>query len=445
MTPPRAFVLAVVFAACGSPVHGTSTPPALSTSDTSTALGGTSMPAETVLWFGGDVLITDTVERTVTADDDPAERFAQVLSPTTRFIRRRDPHATVIVNQESPVARTRRRAVDAQANDADFGDGPFPRRLNAPAWVLHGLARAGIDGIGLANNHALDQTSEGLEETVMAAKGAGLRVVGAGAHPDLVRAWRVGTAPQQWSIVAAFDGRAPPVRLDDGAFSVAYVTHAEAVIRREAGAVDAVVAVVHVMGELRDRPRHRWRRWAERLARAGADAIVVHGTHVVLPVEVATIAGRRIPIVWGLGNFFADMGRRASPRRDMPALPKRESPAVHEGLMARLALGPDGIRLSVLPTWIADDRFVRYHGGLPDGRVSFWVRPLAGCGPATVWPVDWPADLRDEVARWVDHRRDGMLERLGLQPDACEPRPLARGAWRFPRPARVTADGTRRR
>ena len=60
-----------------------------------------------------------------------------------------------------------------------------PAPLNAPEWMLAGLARAGVDAVMLANNHTLDQGRQGLRETIEAARRAGLVTTGAGLAPHL--------------------------------------------------------------------------------------------------------------------------------------------------------------------------------------------------------------------------------------------------------------------
>ncbi|MEZ4250731.1 MAG: CapA family protein [Polyangiales bacterium] len=62
-------------------------------------------------------------------------------------------------------------------------------------------------------------------------------------------------------------------------------------VRQSATDHDTVVAVVHVVAELEEEVDDAWRAWATRLVDAGADAIVVHGTH--LPMRVERFGARR--------------------------------------------------------------------------------------------------------------------------------------------------------
>ncbi|MEO0326149.1 MAG: CapA family protein, partial [Myxococcota bacterium] len=228
------------------------------------------------------------------------------------------------------MADRRRHALDPHRGSHT---GPGPRRVHfqAPGWLLPALRRAGVHGVTLANNHALDQGPGGLAETARNARRAGLAVVGAGRDG---RRWplRLGDEGNVIAVHAFFDGffparsvpseRTGPARLDDAAVEA---------LRASRDRGDRPVAVVHVLGELVDAPEERWRRWAEELAAAGAEAIVVHGTHVVLPVERLPSG---VPILWGLGNLFTDMGRESTPRREGGS--KAAHGALRAGLIARL-------------------------------------------------------------------------------------------------------------
>ncbi|HJL35237.1 MAG TPA: CapA family protein, partial [Polyangiaceae bacterium LLY-WYZ-15_(1-7)] len=371
---------------------------------------------ETVLWVGGDVLLTDMIRDWANAHDDPAEGFARILEPVARHWRA-DRGAFVLVNLETPVAERRR--VPLEGGEVGPG-GLAPRRLQGPRWLLPGLARAGVDGVVLANNHALDQEAEGLEETIAAAHRAGLAVAGAGTYPRHRWPLVLGDAGRRLAVVPLYDGRNQRY-LDPGDAARSFLDEEGfAQVEAAAEAHDAVVVVVHVLGELRRRPRTRWRGWARRLVEAGADAILVHGTHV--PMRVERLEG--VPVAWGLGNLVADMARRASPRvRFREALPKIAAADVREGLVARVALGEGGLELRFLGTWMNDDRFVRWRAALPGGDlIEFALLPLSSCEAPAALPA-WPAPWRAEVERWVARRRDHLFAVSGLQADRCGAEP----------------------
>lgn len=79
----------------------------------------------------------------------------------------------------------------------------------APAHV--GLLQAArIDACVLANNHVLDWSPDGLADTLLALRGAGIAAVGAG--EDEARAWQPATWPLEPPAAAPASGRAHPAQ-----------------------------------------------------------------------------------------------------------------------------------------------------------------------------------------------------------------------------------------
>jgi len=372
--------------------------------------------APLALWVTGDILLSEAVRDSMNATDDPAGAYARVLAPIARLWNA-DPGAFVLVNLETPVADRRRRAIDA-AEPVERGLTPV--YLQGPPWLPEALARAGVDAVMLANNHALDQEREGLQETIAAARRAGLVVTGAGTYPR--HRWPIvlgGDEPERSLAVLTFYDAHAKGWVDPGESARSFLDDDAPALVAEAAERHRVVVVVHFVGELREQPMQRWRRRLQRLIEAGADVILAHGTHV--PMAVETIDG--VPVAWGLGNFVADMGRQANPRSSRGRrLPKIRSPKTREGLVARVTLERSGeLSLSFLPTWSGDDRFVRWHSTLPGDEVQFELSPLSACGPALTLPTAWADPWRSELATWIDQRRDHLVTVSGLMAEDCVP------------------------
>ena len=366
------------------------------------------------LWIGGDVLLSEAIRDYARSFDDPAQGMARVLAPAARLWTQ-DRGAFVLVNLELPVPDRRRFALDrAPANPHGY----TAVRLSGPTWLLPALARSGIHAVSLANNHALDQGRAGLSETIANANAAGLLVTGAGRYPNHRWPLVLGEEGHEVAVVALYDGRGQRFA-EAGDPTVSHLDEeGVALVATCAERYAAVVVVVHVLGELVREPEPQWRAWAERLAAAGASAILVHGTHVVMPVE--RVAG--VPVAWGLGNLVSDMGRLASPVRPYrPGEPKARSPWVREALLARLRFEGDTVELRFLPAWMSDDRYARWHADLPGGDlIELQLLPLGPGRDAALLPP-WPEPYRGRVARWVASRRDALLEAAHLSwgpPDA---------------------------
>jgi poly-gamma-glutamate synthesis protein (capsule biosynthesis protein) len=384
----------------------------------------TPAPRDTVVWIGGDVLDGEALRDFARTYDDPADGFAAAFEPAASLWR--DDGAFVIVNLEVPVADERRFALDASLDTSPSPGGRHRRvHLQGAPWMCEGLARAGVDAVVLANNHAMDQGPEGLVETIGCARRAGLAVLGAGVEPTRDWPLSLGDPGREVAVHALYVG------LDRGAIEAgdperAFLDEATlANVARSASTHDAVIAIVHVVAELEPEPEPSWSSWATRLVDAGVDAIVVHGTH--LPMRIERFGARRVPIAWGLGNAMSDMGRLSGPRRQSSR--KEEDAATREGLFARLRIrGPHDVDLSVLPVFVLDDRFLRWHGALPrlhasDGshadeiRFSLWA--LDGCDEPARLPTEWREPWRAELVRWLRARRDDVVRRSELPAARC--------------------------
>jgi poly-gamma-glutamate synthesis protein (capsule biosynthesis protein) len=408
----HAMAALLVLASCDEPAP--EGPPARPTVEPERA----DAPEPVILWIGGDVLPSGPFRRAMQAVGDPADALAEVLAPTMNAMG----EGFVLVNMEAPVAREVR--VD---NDAFLADKQGPRRvptpLNAPAFFVEGLARAGIDAVMLANNHTLDQTREGLGETIDQAMAAGLIVTGAGRAPDLSWPIIVGDDDASMAVLTYFERDLPEPELEPGVPGVSVLgEHAVADVRRQADHHEAVVVVIHVVYELRTRVKPEWRRWASELVGAGADAVILHGQHV--PTTVETIEapdGRRAVVAYGLGNFISDMGSRARPERAVPEEPEKwDLPQTREALVARVELADGEVHTSFLPVFVSSTSYLVYNRVL-EGPPRYSLIPFSGCGPATELPPEWPEPFRSDIREWHDERRDHLLRAAGLTDAPCRP------------------------
>ncbi|MEM9073257.1 MAG: CapA family protein, partial [Myxococcota bacterium] len=236
----------ILFGACGSPPAAPPEP--IREPVPAPDVEAADEPA-TVLWIGGDVLLSEAIRDYAQLSDDPAQGMASILAPmAARW--QRDEGAFVLVNLETPVANRRRYALNAEPTNPH---GYTAVHLHGPRWLLPALAQTGIDAVSLANNHALDQDREGLGETIRNAKEAGLLVTGAGVYPR--ERWPLVLGDERtMAVVALYDGRGrgyvedgdPALSfLDDDSFTLVEALDAEH---------DAVVVTVHVLGELVDEP-----------------------------------------------------------------------------------------------------------------------------------------------------------------------------------------------
>jgi hypothetical protein len=169
------------------------------------------------------------------------------------------------------------------------------------------FARAGIDAVTLANNHAFDTGPEGLADTIWHLEAAGIAAIGAG--PDIARAEQpllLRTELGTLGLVAlgeSFGHRA--TRDTPGTLVMRPDTVRRSVALARAAGADWVVAVVH-WGDNYAPINAAQRALAADLATAGVDLVVGSGPHIVQPIEFIG----RVPVVFSVGNFvFGTPGR----------------------------------------------------------------------------------------------------------------------------------------
>jgi hypothetical protein len=168
--------------------------------------------------------------------------------------------------------------------------------------ALAAFDRAGIDALGLANNHAMDGGPAGMRDTLRSAEQWGLPAFGAGRNlaeaerPLLVKTPEgtvavVGLGENFGSAITADVRQAGTVRFEPESVQRGVD------LARAAGA-DWVIGLVH-WGDNYMPLNSEQRYWARKMARAGYDLVVGAGPHVVQPVEM--VGG--VPVVFSLGNF----------------------------------------------------------------------------------------------------------------------------------------------
>jgi poly-gamma-glutamate synthesis protein (capsule biosynthesis protein) len=268
------------------PSDGPTDPPAGPTSDPATdpstdssapsAGGGDGGPV--TLAFGGDVHFEGAAA--AAADGD--------LGSARTLLARAD---LAVVNLETAV--TERGTAE-----------PKKYSFRAPARVLTGLRRAGVDAVSLANNHGMDYGRTGLDDTLRAGVLADLPVLGAGYDAEQAhRPLRVVRRGVSISVLAATDVLdylswvAGPDR--PGLASAKDPRLLLDAVRAEARRSDVVAVFLHWGRELVVCPTARQRELARLLSDAGADLVVGSHAHVVQP------EGRvgRTAVKYGLGNF----------------------------------------------------------------------------------------------------------------------------------------------
>lgn len=175
--------------------------------------------------------------------------------------------------------------------------------FNAHPDCIKAVKGAGFEVVGLANNHIMDFGKEGLEESILSCKSAGLTICGAGKNvaeaqqiPIIERRGLkiayIAVAEHEFSIAGADRAGAAPLDPMDNTLQIES-------IRNQA---DLVFVSIHGGNEYFPLPRPGLRKLCRYYITRGADAVICHHPHVPGAYEIY----KNKPIVYSLGNLIFD-------------------------------------------------------------------------------------------------------------------------------------------
>lgn len=186
---------------------------------------------------------------------------------------------------------------------------PAPKdfHFRAPAGALTALRDAGVDVATMANNHAADYGSVGLQDTLAAIRASHVPVIGIGADAGAAYApWTTTVHGAQIAVLAASQVRDETLANysagpDSPGIASADSERLVQAVRKARAAGYVVIVYLHWGTEFESCPNADQRGLADTLARAGAAAVI--GTHV----HVLQGAGWRPDgayVAYGLGNYL---------------------------------------------------------------------------------------------------------------------------------------------
>lgn len=232
--------------------------------------------------FGGDVHFEAGLRRALL--DDPSGAF---LAPIAEILSTAD---VAMVNLETPVT------------DRDTPIGGHSYVFRAPRAAFTALQAAGVDVVTMANNHAGDQGTGGITDSLAAAAAEAFPVVGIGEDAAQAFApWRTEIRGQRIAVLAAtdvFDGFVAAAG-QPGAAVARPVDRLLAAVRAARADSDTVVVYLHWGEEGTACPTEGQRNLASGLVDAGADIVVGSHAH---RVQAAGRLGTAF-VAFGLGNF----------------------------------------------------------------------------------------------------------------------------------------------
>ena len=285
---------------------------------------GACLPGDRVtLAFGGDLLLHHELQIQAYASEQGAavlwSNIADLLA---------EPDLTYL-NLEGPVAY----GLDRDFLEVEDPGRVFDRvvytaypRFNYHASVALDLAKAGVDIVSTANNHALDRGSLGVVRTIEALRKARLDWIGTREHGELERLYtitEVGGLKIAWLACTKVTNQIAD-ELDQvmqcgtgrGVEEQIQRLRATGRFSKREPKVDAVIVTPHWGKEYSHEPRETEQAWAQKWIDAGALAVVGSHPHVVQPwTKLVAQDGREGFVMYSLGNFAShqpELSRRTS-------------------------------------------------------------------------------------------------------------------------------------
>jgi hypothetical protein len=237
-------------------------------------------------------------------------RFDPLLEPLAPWLQGAD---LSICHMELPIGRP-------GAFAGVYGRSPFGGNLLlAPHEIARGLADAGFDRCTTASNHSNDLGVDGINTTLDAFDEVGISHAGtarteAESRIRLFTAKGIRIAHMSYTTYSNTVRPGEPWRLD-------YITSPDAVVADVAEArargAELVFVSLHVSKEMRRDPWPADRTLVEEIARrSDVDLVLMHGPHVVQPVEMVNGTW----VYWSLGNLLSGMGMPGATRYGPPTL-----------------------------------------------------------------------------------------------------------------------------
>jgi AmmeMemoRadiSam system protein B len=227
--------------------------------------------AASVLFFGDTIFDRGVVSHSHNQNDSSI--FSDIAGKEDRFFRGNTINA---VNLEGPVVTYGKNPEKSDKILFQFD----------PNFAIPLLRKAKINITSIANNHIEDQGKQGLIETERYLTDFGIESVG-GTYPCINKLALNGSA----AICSFFDGGG---LLD--------VTNAMAFIQQAKQQANHVVVSVHWGREYTSQITDRQHALADAFIKAGADAVIGHGPHIIQEMDIE----HGVPVFYSIGNFLFD-------------------------------------------------------------------------------------------------------------------------------------------
>ena len=239
----------------------------------------------------GDILMHNT-QFWGAQQDDGTYNFNSFFSPVEHLIKAGDYAST---NFEAPMA------------GPESGYSSYPL-FNSPDAIAASFKNAGFDLVVTANNHILDRGYKGAIRTLEVLQRASLDTTGCFSSPEkqnspliiTIRGIKVGYIAYTYGLNG--------IPLPKNAPYLVNILNPDKVLADISNLrpqVDILVLVLHWGEEYSQQPTDQQKDLAVKFLEAGADVILGSHPHVLNPMEVMNINGKKKFVIYSMGNFIS--------------------------------------------------------------------------------------------------------------------------------------------
>lgn len=262
------------------------------------------------------------------------------------------------------------------ADGQTYGEGAGMMRFTAPARAIDGLRLAGIDGVNLANNHAMNGGAAKTAEMLSLLEGAGIGHFGVARRNEPI-AWTTtvkglkithlsfNTVPGSIDPTATSPGAVRIPLKPWGTLSQASVSEVQTAIRAAKQSSDVVIPWFQWGTEYTHQANEEQRKLGQAAIEAGADVVV--GTHPHWTQGVESYKGHLI--AYSLGNFVFDQNWSEKTKQSTAL-----SLTFSGNRVIAASLEPAIIENQVQPRWLAPNEAL-YATILKDVASHSWLSP----------------------------------------------------------------------
>ncbi|WLT33570.1 CapA family protein [Geothrix sp. PMB-07] len=187
-----------------------------------------------------------------------------------------------------------------------------PFQFNAPETLPSALRASGFTVLSTANNHAFDQGAKGVRETLERLHAERLVAVGSGLDQAQAESLQI---VERQGVRVAFLGFTDIFNLDlnhratEPWVRPLDLEPALQAVREARTRAELVVVSIHWGNEYQHQPTKRQKDIAQALVAAGCDVLLGHHPHVLQPMELLDVEGRKALVAYSLGNFISNQDR----------------------------------------------------------------------------------------------------------------------------------------